>query len=394
MKDFNELKVGDVAKIQHKISSDDLKKFVEITGDDNRLHTDADFAAKTSFKKPVVHGMLCASFISTIIGTKLPGDGALWLSQNLDFLLPVRVGDALTISAEVINKDDRLEVVELKTNVTNQHRQLVVQGIAKVKLIKQDRTLIMSSTNVPKKIALVIGGSGGIGAAASLALAAAGYDVAVHYFKNVNSAQNVAAQIRATGSKVHIWSCDITDSSAVDEMVKEICQRLGYISVLVNCATSKIAAIKFPDLIWNDFELHMNTQILGAFNLIRSVCPFMESAQYGKIINITTQYVDQPEANLLPYIVSKGALTAFSKSLAIELAPKGIRVNMISPGMVETDQIADVPERVQLLTAANTPIRRLANPSDIANAVVFLASEMSDFLCGETIRINGGKIMI
>jgi 3-oxoacyl-[acyl-carrier protein] reductase len=120
----------------------------------------------------------------------------------------------------------------------------------------------------------------------------------------------------------------------------------------------------------------------------------MEMACYGKIINIITQYVDAPEPNLLPYISSKGALMAFSKSLAIELAPKGIRVNMVSPGMTQTDQIADVPERVRLVTAANTPLRRLATPSDIANAVVFLASKQSDFLCGETIRVNGGQITI
>ena len=84
----------------------------------------------------------------------------------------------------------------------------------------------------------------------------------------------------------------------------------------------------------------------------------------------------------------------YSKSLAYDLAPKGIRVNMVSPGMTDTEQIADVPERVRLVTAANTPLRRLATPEDIAKAVVFLASEQSDFLCGETIRVNGGQVMI
>jgi 3-oxoacyl-[acyl-carrier protein] reductase len=87
---FDEIKVGDIAELDHTVTQKDIERFVELTGDDNRLHNDAGYAAKTSFKKPVVHGMLVASFISTVIGTKLPGDGALWFAQNLEFLLPVR----------------------------------------------------------------------------------------------------------------------------------------------------------------------------------------------------------------------------------------------------------------------------------------------------------------
>ena len=120
----------------------------------------------------------------------------------------------------------------------------------------------------------------------------------------------------------------------------------------------------------------------------------MEQAHYGKIVHMDTQYVDSPESNLLPYIAAKGALRGFSKSLAYDLAPKGIRVNMVSPGMTDTEQISDVPERVRLVTAAKTPLRRLATPEDVAKAVVFLCTDQSDFLCGENIRVNGGQIMI
>ena len=177
-------------------------------------------------------------------------------------------------------------------------------------------------------------------------------------------------------------------------MVDSVVRRLGSISVLVNCSTTKIVAIKFSELIWSDFESHLNNQIHGAFNLVHAVVPYMEKQRYGKIININSQSLETPSSNWLPYITAKGALMGFSKSLAYDLAPKGIRVNMVSPGMTDTEQIADVPERVRLVTAANTPLRRLATPEDIAKAVVFLASEQSDFLCGETIRVNGGQVMI
>ena len=104
MKKFESIKVGDKAELVHSITQSDINQFMELTGDDNKLHIDNEYASKTSFKKPVVFGMLGASFISTVIGTKLPGDGALWCAQNLEFLLPVRVGDIITIKAEVIKK--------------------------------------------------------------------------------------------------------------------------------------------------------------------------------------------------------------------------------------------------------------------------------------------------
>ncbi len=394
MPKFDEIRIGQVAELEHVVTMDDLTRFVELTGDDNRLHTDPSFAAKTSFKKPVVHGMLGASFISTIIGTKLPGDGALWFSQNLEFHLPVRIGDRLTIKAEVIRKDERSQIIEIQTDILNQHRQKVTTGIAKVKIIEHEASEEKSPSSPPNRTALVIGGSGGIGSAICRSLAADGFDIAVHYFKNSDSARKVAGEIEMQGRRVCLCSADILDDSAVNAMIVDAVRHLGPVTVLVNCATARIAAIKFSDLLWSDFEAHLRTTIQGAFNLVRGVVPQMEKARYGKIIHINSQYVESPESNLLPYITAKGALEGFSRALAYDLAPKGIRVNSVSPGMTDTEQIADVPERVRLVTAARTPLRRLARPEDVASAVAFLASDRADFLAGETIRVNGGQIMI
>jgi 3-oxoacyl-[acyl-carrier protein] reductase len=177
-------------------------------------------------------------------------------------------------------------------------------------------------------------------------------------------------------------------------MIDDVLNRMGSITVLINCTTSKIPTIKFADLQWNDFELHINNQINGTFNLVKNVVPIMEKRGYGKIITINSQALDSPSADWLPYITAKGALMGFTRALAFELAPKGIRVNSVSPGMTDTDLIADIPDRVKMVIAAKTPLRRLATTDDIARTVVFLASENSDFLCGETIRVNGGQIMI
>ena len=133
--DFESIVVGDSRSIVKKITVEDVRKFVEMTGDDNPLHIDRAFAESTSFKDVVVHGMLGASFISTVIGTKLPGPGALWVSQNMEFLLPVRLGDELTITCTVLRKHEKERLLELETVITNQARQKVLSGHAVVNAV-------------------------------------------------------------------------------------------------------------------------------------------------------------------------------------------------------------------------------------------------------------------
>jgi 3-oxoacyl-[acyl-carrier protein] reductase len=393
---FDEIQPGMVQELVHELTTEDVRRFIDLTGDDNPLHIDCEYAAKTSFKKPVAHGMLGASFISTVIGTKLPGDGALWFAQNLEFLLPVRVGDTLTVRAEVIGKDVRTRVVELQTDIRNQYRQIVTRGIAKVKVVEMEPDdLQKPETGQPSsRVALVIGGSGGIGSATCTALAAAGFDVAVHYHRNADAANAIVETIRQTGRRASVCNGDVCDQAATAEMVQKLAHRFGPVSVLVNCSTPPIASIQFADLTWHDFETHLNNQIRGSFNLVTAVVPFMEKQHYGRIININSQALDTPSSNWLPYITAKGALMGFSRALAFDLAPKGIRLNSVAPGMTDTDQMANIPERVRLVTAAKAPLGRLAMPDDVAKVIVFLASDQSDYLCGETIRVNGGQVML
>lgn len=395
MTKFEAINIHEKAEIRHIVTQEDINTFVELTGDDNKLHTDKEYARRTAFKKPVVHGMLGASFISTIIGTKLPGDGALWFAQNLEFLLPVHVGDELTIRAEVTKKIDNMQAIELLTEIFNQHKQKVTTGTAKVKIVEKKESTKQSEEPEPlKKVALVIGGTGGIGSAACLQLAKDGFDVAIHYLNNRELAESLKKQITVLGRNALTVSADIANAEQTKEMVAGIVRKFGTITVLVNCATIKIPAIKFAALEWSDIQNHFDVNIRGNFNLLKCILPIMELQKYGKIIHITTQFIEAPPPELLPYITAKAALQGFSKALAVELAPKGIRVNMVSPGMTETDLISDIPDKIRLLTAARTPLRRLARPQDVAAAIGFLASEQSDYLVGETIRINGGQVMI
>lgn len=393
---YNDIKIGDKEKLTHIITIDDIEKFVELTGDDNKLHVDAKFASKTNFKKPVVHGMLGASFISTIIGTKLPGDGALWFSQSLDFLLPVRIGDKLTVVAEVIKKNDKEKIIELKTDIFNQNKQIVTRGFAKVKVVEPEVPNVMYSEKIKikEKTALIVGGTGGIGRAACIQLAKDGFNIIVHYHKNKKLADEIKSDVEKLKRKVLIVKADILNDLEIKDMISKSLRTFDQISIVVNCAAEVIPNIKFQDLEWADFQKQLDLNIKSTFTIVKEILPVMIKNGYGKIINIGSFSVDKPNNEWASYITAKSALSGLTKSMAIEFAPKGIRVNLVTPSLINTELTADIPEKIKLLTAAQTPLRRLANTSDVAGAISFLASEKSDFITGENIRVNGGQIMI
>lgn len=392
---YDEISVGAKETLTHLVTQADIEKFVDLTGDDNKLHVDKEFASKTSFKKPVVHGMIGASFISTIIGTKLPGDGALWFSQTLEFLLPVRIGDQITVSAEVMKKYDRDHIIELNIEIQNQNRQIVTKGISKVKIIEQEFALSASAVSVPKtRTALVVGATGGIGYATCIQLAKDGFNLVIHYNKNKSKALSLQTEVEKIGQHAVIFQADVTNEKEISELVSYSIRKFAHIDVFVNCAASSIPPIKVMDLLWSDFQLQLELNIKVNLLLIKQILPHMIGNKYGKIVTIGTVYVDKPNLNLTHYTVAKAALEGFTKSLALELAPKGINVNMVSPSIISTELTSDIPEKMKLMTAAQTPLRRLGTPEDVAGAISFLASDKSDFLSGENIRLNGGQVMI
>lgn len=397
MSKFESIQIGDFAEIVHTITDADIRKFVDLTGDDNKLHIDKEYASKTSFKKPVAHGMLGASFISTIIGTKIPGDGALWFSQNLEFLMPVRVGDTLTIRGEVTGKNARENVIELKTEIYNQHKQKVTNGSAKVKVVEHEveKAEEEATEDAGLKNALIIGASGGIGEAICKKLAKEGYNIGIHYNSNKSKAEALAESLSSETVKAQVIQGDLLTEKGVEHLVEQATRKLGHIDIVINASTVKFSNIKFDKLDWQDIDDHININIKANFLLLKHIVPQMKERKRGKIIFLTTQYTEStPPAELIHYITAKNALNGFAKALAIELGPFNVQVNLVSPGMTETELISDVPEKARLVAASKAPLRRLAKPADVANVVAFLASSGSDYMTGETIRVNGGQTML
>ena len=391
---FDDIRLGESAEVAHVITESDLKKFVDLTGDDNRLHVDKDYAKKTSFKDRVVHGMLGASFISTVIGTKLPGDGSLWFSQSLEFLLPVRVGDNIRVVATVIDKVERDSAVVLSTEIFNQNKQKVTTGIAKVKVAEPAVEAVSQSTEQTKKVALIVGATGGVGAAVAENFAARGYDLVLSYRSDDQKAEVLMAILRSFDVKVKLLKGDVANNSYVYDL-RDQCQRLfSGLDYLVNTATAPISNVGLSDVDWVDFERHLVANIKSSFNLAKSLSPLMVGRRAPGMVFVTSQSTESPVAGWLPYITAKSALNGFAKALAVDLAPMGIRVNLVSPGMIDTDLIANMPKKARLLVEAKCLRRRLATPLDVASAIAFLSSDNADYLTGETIRVNGGQVML
>ena len=230
--DFDSVKEGDQQSLVKQITEADIRRFVELTGDDNPLHVDASYASSTAFKEIVVHGMLGASFISTVIGTKLPGPGALWVSQAMDFNLPVRLGDTITVTCTVLRKHVRDRLLELDTRITNQHGQTVLSGSGKVKLLEQPR----ASAPHPEerlKVAIVTGAAGGIGRTICEALAAQGFAVVVNYHSNQERAQAFVLQLKSNGARAVAVQADVSSIEGAQSLVHAAQRHFGGVSVLV-----------------------------------------------------------------------------------------------------------------------------------------------------------------
>jgi 3-oxoacyl-[acyl-carrier protein] reductase len=393
MRKFESFLLGETASLKHKVMLSDVEKFVELSGDDNKLHVNKDFAKLTSFGKPVVHGMIGVSFISTLIGTKIPGDGALWYKQSVEFLKPVRVGDIIDVCIEIVGINKKARSLELRTEIRNQHKQLVTTGISEVKVIEINDEIIEPIIK-ERPIALVIGATGGIGSQTCIELASSGFDVVVHYYLNKEKAVTIQKSIEKLNRNAMIVQCNVTDLSGLLELRYKIERTLGKVTTIINCSTSATPNIKFGDIDWDKFIEHYNVNVQGAFNLVKTFLPSMIDGKKGSFIFITTQYTNSPKSELSYYITSKSALEGFVRSLAVEYGPFSIRFNLVSPGMTHTELISDVPEKTKLLSAMNTPLRKLANVFDVANSICFLASEKANYITGETIRVNGGQVMI
>ncbi len=239
------------------------------------------------------------------------------------------------------------------------------------------------------KIALVTGASRGLGKAIALELAAQGARVTVNYMKSAAQAEEVVREITSRGGTAAAVQADITSLPVVEKMVDGLYEQCGRIDILVNNAgvtKDELLLSMTPE----DWELVIKTNLGGLFNCTKAVAKYMMVQKSGRIINISSVAGERGGRGQSNYAASKGGINAFTRSVAMELAPKKITVNAVAPGVVETEMSSTVIRRAKDIILDSVALKRLGQPDEIAKVVAFLASDDSSYITGEVIRVDGG----
>jgi len=246
---------------------------------------------------------------------------------------------------------------------------------------------------------LVTGASRGIGAAIAKAFANEGGIVVVNYRTNEAAAEAVVAECRALGGEALTIAADVTSPEAVDAMATRIAEEVGRLDVVVNNAFAPYRfdpdnRARFWETPWESYEQQFEGAVKAAYMVSRAMLPLLQRRSGAAIVNIASDLVTRPSIPYHDYPTAKAALVGFSRNLAAELGPLGIRVNCVAPGLVyPTQASADTPEEVREMLIAQTPLRRIATPEDVAGPVLFLASDWSRFVTGQILHVDGGLVM-
>jgi 3-oxoacyl-[acyl-carrier protein] reductase len=257
----------------------------------------------------------------------------------------------------------------------------------------------MSSKHFHQQTVLITGASRGIGAAIAKAFAAEGACVIINYLKNENAANDVVLACTQLGGTAFAIQADVLNQSAVEEMVSQAIREVGRIDVLVNNAFIPYRfdpenRKRFWETPWKDYQSQFDGSVGGTYNVCQSVIGHMRQRAKGSIINLASDLVYRPSIAYNDYTTAKSALVGFSKNLATDLGPYGIRVNCVAPGLVApTTSSAHTKESVKDQLIAQTPLGRIATPEDVAGPVLFLASDWSRFMTGQVLVVDGGLVM-
>lgn len=242
------------------------------------------------------------------------------------------------------------------------------------------------------KIALVTGAGRGIGREIALSLAKEGATVIVNYNGSKERAEAVVEEILAAGGSAESFQCDVADNEACEAMIKAVIEKYKRVDILVNNAgvTRDNLLMKMSE---EDFDMVINTNLKGAFHTIRHLSRYLLKQRSGKIINISSVVGLSGNAGQANYSASKAGVIGLTKSVAKELASRGITVNAVAPGMIATEMTEVLPDSVKEGMLTQIPLKKVGTTKNIADAVVFLASDKADYITGQVLVVDGGMTM-
>jgi 3-oxoacyl-[acyl-carrier protein] reductase len=391
--DFEKIQPGDEVRVSKQIAAEDLDAFAKLSGDSNPLHMDEQFAARTHFQRRVVHGMLIANYVSALVGMRCPGPGALWSQQSFRWRAPVFIGDRIDITLKVAHKSAGARTLTIEVKALNQDGKVVMEGegiVTALEARKQSEEL-----PITERVVFISGSSRGLGAAIALALGKAGAMVAVNYHRNIPAAEELCSAIQSSGGRAFPVQADVRNQESVVAAAAKVQQEFNRpVSILVNNAGSIPEPRPFMQTSWDEIQSNLDLHVRGAFHCSQAVIPGMIQQKSGRIINIGSAFgMNAPPVNWTNFLVAKSAMQALTRCLAVELGVHGIRVNMVSPALVENESIAGLSERLRKVQAMQTPLRRLASPAEIAAVVLALCTSAGDFVTGVEIPVSGGLQM-
>jgi len=242
------------------------------------------------------------------------------------------------------------------------------------------------------KVALVTGASRGIGRATALKLAEAGADVVVNYAGSEAAAAETVARIKEMGRRAIMIRANVGNAEEVNEMFKEVLEQFGQIDILVNNAgiTRDNLLMRMKEEEWDEV---LTVNLKGVFNCIKAATRPMMKQRSGRIINVTSVVAALGNPGQANYVAAKAGVIGLTKSTARELASRGITVNAVAPGFIDTDMTTSLPDEVKSSMLAQIPLGRLGQAEEVANVIVFLASDAAGYMTGQTLHVDGGMYM-
>jgi 3-oxoacyl-[acyl-carrier protein] reductase len=374
-------KVGFKKTINKKITREMVDNFAKLTGDYNPLHVDAEYAKVTEFKKPVVHGMLGANFVSTLIGMELPGKGALWLDQKFNFLSPIRINDSLNIMGEVIEVNSRHNILTIAIEITNQLGKTVIEGSGHVTLV--ELTEQVSAPKVICRSILLIGGTSDIGESIIESFADQNLSLTFTYHSNKEKAKKLCNKFQDKFSNLQFLKFNVKENGLLDDSLT----RHNIIVYLPANPINNYSVLNTNETIINQ-ELELSC--FGFLKIINANVPYMHKQRFGRIVALSSEIAGgKPTAGWLAYSIGKHALESIIKQCALELAPHGITSNAISPSLIDTNLTAEIPKKAKTRIMKNTPTQQLTSAKDVAYWIHALVMDESGQLNGQILRING-----
>ena len=243
-----------------------------------------------------------------------------------------------------------------------------------------------------RKIALITGGSRGIGAACVRAFARAGYAVVFLYNRSVDAANEMVRSLREEGCDAAAYACDVSETQQVSAVLADILRSYRRIDVLVNCAGIAHIGL-FTDMTEDEWDHLFAVNVRSAFSVTKAVVPGMISRQQGSIVNVSSMWGEVGASCEVAYSATKAALIGMTKALAKEIGPSGVRINCVTPGVIDTDMNASLTDDDRASLAEETPLGRIGSAEEVAKTILFLCGEDASFITGQVLGVSGGLVI-